>query len=525
MKNNHRIYIFFTALVVSIAFNELNIAYIKQVNPENEKINTQSLVHGSTIWSIDNSWYLPIIRHLLDGEGYTLDPHEPEMRVRRSPVYPLFYGAFYSIFGEYWGHFLIRYMQTLLFALSAVGIYYVIEDIFASKRWAIITGYTYALTPYIYSYCYLTLTESISPALVVLTLFFIGRYMSTHKRYFLILCGFSLGLSFLNRPTTGIILPGMVALLLFENKLFTQIPSKILEQCILGFSFLLFLSPWIIRNYQLTGEFIPSEKFYHGAPMDLGRGHIEFRYLVSSWTNPTNLSANVFSNKLRSNISKGVEVQNQEVINAYVNSWPNLAFKGFSREELTKGLQKLNQCFIEKHTYRQNNPSALRKDLLNLPCEDNLYTTFHEMRQQFKQKAPMRYYVLTPLKTFKEVTLNSFLHHVAMMNPKNSSPTLIQYVAKGISFLGNTLFNLSILYVLIFLKQGLNKKLFIIIPVIFLYVALIFLLFRYVETRYLLPIYPFLVIAFSFMLWDVYEKYSPYFFDKIFQRRKESKIL
>lgn len=91
---------FFTVLVVAFSLNMLNVSCIwKQTDTGNEFLN-KNLVYNQTIFSIDNSWYLPQIHNFLAGKGFTCDTTDPRQAVRRTPVYPMFYGIHYLLFGE-----------------------------------------------------------------------------------------------------------------------------------------------------------------------------------------------------------------------------------------------------------------------------------------------------------------------------------------------------------------------------------------------------------------------------------------
>lgn len=117
--------------------------------------------------------------------------------------------------------------------------------------------------------------------------------------------------------------------------------------------------------------------------MDFGKGHIELRNLTSCWTNPANLSTEEFSNKLRINILNKEEYKNTEVIQNYLNQWPDNAFLGYSREDLKQALFSLNECFINKNKFINDNPNSLRKHYLNLECEEKVYFQIKKLKERF----------------------------------------------------------------------------------------------------------------------------------------------
>ena len=166
----------------------------------------------------------------------------------------------------------------------------------------------------------------------------------------------------------------------------------------------------------------------------------------------------------------------------------------------------MNNCFVDKNAYNVNPPSAIRKDKMTLPCEMKVFNEFNALKNSYIKNSPIRYYVLTPLITCKEVIFNSVLHNIAAFNPADRNLSPFQFIAKSITYILNSLFYLSLLYFVVFSKLGKASKLLLLTPVVVLMAALTLLLFRYVELRYLLPIYPFLIISFSFMVTDTYDK-------------------
>lgn len=496
--------LFLTALFFAILINELNIAYIEYVNPANKNIGNASLVHSSTVYSIDNSFYLPQIKNLIAGHGYTTDPKEPEMMVRRTPIYPLFYGSIYYLFGEKYCHFIIRYVQVLLFAVSAVLIFFSVYNLFHLKKWALASAYLYALCPFVASYCYFTLPEALYPFLVVLSLFSFSLYFKTKKNQHLVYTGAAIGLAFLTKPTTGVLLIGVLAYLfisLFKNgNKILRAPKKLLCFAVLIGSFFIILLPWTIRNYKITQEIIVAEKYYNNAPMNFGKAHIELRFLTSCWTNPANLSTEVFSNRLIHNIKQNRIEQNKQHIDEYISKWPQHAFKGFNGNDLREAIHSLHDCFIEKEKFKEEQPRSLRKEWLNLECEEIAFQKINDLKNRFIKAAPLDYYVLTPIKTFKEITFNSFLHHLALINYPRNQLNALQFFAKGMAFLLNTMLMLSIIGFILFSKANLAKRMFLFCPFLALLFALIVFPFRYVEVRYLLPVYPFLTITLAYFI-------------------------
>jgi hypothetical protein len=500
MNLQQKLIIFFLGLFFSLLINNINTSILKCSLTEN--INTKSLVNNSTVWSIDNKWYLPHIENIKNGHGYTLNSNEPEMRVRRTPVYPIFYGIHYYLFGKEKSFLFITFSQVLLFAISSLLIALCVYNFSKNKKWAIITGVCYALSPFIASYNYYTITEAISPSLVVVTLYSLSLYYINKKPYYLILSGILIGVSFLNRPSTGLLLPALAFPLLLVNN---NLKESIIKTSLLTLGFVAFISPWVIRNYKVTkGEIILAEKIYHGAPMDFGKAHIELRSLLNTVINPADLSTEALSTNLIKH-ERNSKAANDLKEN-YMNSLPNHFYEICPRKDLKKGIDLLHIDLLEKEKLKLDNPRIKRAKLFNLESENKAYLYIKSLKTNYKIKSPFQYYILTPLHLLKGIIFNSNSSNIGSLNPKSNELTIIQKVLKTIMYVLNALLFLTLIPFNIFCE---NRQLKIIINVYSISTILFFILvFRNYEMRYFLPIFPVLYIALGFFINKLWEYYS-----------------
>ena len=499
--------IFITAILFSIFTNELNKYYVKQNNPENNISNTKSLVEDATIWSIDNEWYLPHIKYIFSGEGYTLDPNNPEMKVRRTPGYPLFYGLHYIIFKEKLSFFYIRYTQVLIFALAALLLALSVYNFSKNSQWAFITGLLYGLSPFIAIYNYFTITEAIFPSLVVFSIYFFSRFFANNKLKHLFFCGIFLGITFLTRPLTGIVLIGFgFALLVYVKNL----KKTFIYVSVLVGGFCTLISPWVVRNYYVTnGEIIIAEKIYYGAPMSAGRSHISHFSLVSTWLNPQNNYSSII------NIEKEVLLNHSpykldSIIDNYIDTWPKSAFKGYTKADLKEAIISCHQCWINKDAYLKENPNAKIKDRLNLPCEDEVAKNFKMLKEKYVRSAPFAYYIIQPLILTKEAIFHSHSTAFASLNPKSKDFNFVQIFIKSIMYLMNVFLFISVLIIFLFSKNKPSNFL-VLTSVISLIIIFVFIM-RSFEVRYFLGVYPLMYISLGYLIYRF-----KYYFYKMFK--------
>ncbi|MBL4709623.1 MAG: hypothetical protein JKY48_14415 [Flavobacteriales bacterium] len=147
---------------------------------------------------------------------------------------------------------------------------------------------------------------------------------------------------------------------------------------------------------------------------------------------------------------------------------------------------------------------------MNLPCEFEVFDRFKLRKEQFIQEFPFQYYVLTPLTTSKEIVFNSFVHHFAVLTSLRDQFPIVGLVVKALLFLLHVLMYGSVLFFLFNRKESLALRFLVAVPVIILMFALTALVFRYVESRYLLPIHPFMTITLAYYIFLTWNKIKAY---------------
>ena len=186
--------VFFGTL--SFAVNFINLTFTPK----------SSINYNYTIKSPDDSIYINQIKNFLVGKGFTANPTNPAMKVRRTPGYSIFYGIHYYFFGEKYSHFIIRITQCILFGISVLllglGVRFFFDNLHAFFSMLI-----YGLCPFVMGYNFYTITEAIHPEFIIFTFYFLSLSVKyPHKKILYIGTGFFTACSFLIRPTNGIII-------------------------------------------------------------------------------------------------------------------------------------------------------------------------------------------------------------------------------------------------------------------------------------------------------------------------------
>ena len=208
----------------------------------------------------DEIAYDTLGRHLAAGRGYTyppelLYPWQIDERgsdvptARRPPLFPVLLSLGYRL-GI--GHDGMRIVQALLATLTAWLMYRIALRIGVGERAALLTMLALAAyKPFLDSTVTLA-TEGLFLPLVGASALFFLRAADGGRRHDFALSGLALGLASLTRPVTYLVPVVYLGFLAFRR------PRPWLGAAILLGAMAVAVSPWVIRNQLVFGEFQPS---------------------------------------------------------------------------------------------------------------------------------------------------------------------------------------------------------------------------------------------------------------------------
>lgn len=191
--------------------------------------------------------------NLAQGNGYSLSanaPYEPTMS--REPFYPFFLACLYTLFGH--RIFVVYIVQILLFSITCIFSFLIAKEIFGEK----IAKYSVLLTalcPTLVNYAMLLYSENVFIFLFILTIyFFIRAYVNNRDTKWFIFSGFLLGLTTLCKGIMSFFFVFFIILIYLNVKSFIGfLKGYALKIILFLLIFLITVSPWIIRNYNLFG--------------------------------------------------------------------------------------------------------------------------------------------------------------------------------------------------------------------------------------------------------------------------------
>ena len=194
--------------------------------------------------------YYEIANNIMGGHGFTRSaapPYVPDSA--RLPLYPLFIAGILNIFGSYKALFII---QALLGSASAV-IAWMIAREFLGPRLSATVGVLTALEPYTAYLTGVILTETTFTVFFLLSMYLFLRYLKNKNLYTLALTSALLGIATLIKPTAQYI-PLFLLILALWNSSFNFKKFLLKEAPMVLGIFLIVLSPWMYRNYEVFGN-------------------------------------------------------------------------------------------------------------------------------------------------------------------------------------------------------------------------------------------------------------------------------
>jgi hypothetical protein len=477
-----------SSAIFNFSFLEYNNYLIRKDNPGNIENNGKSLAYGQTVFSVDNEYYITPVENYLSGNGWKRGVGVSKGDYfRRVPGYSIVYLFFTAIFEKGTAHLLLKIFQLILFLTTIPAIFYLCNQISGKLASHLIT-ILYALLPFISSWAYYTLTESISPFLVVFYFFYLFKAInsvdSKRKTNYYILSSMFFAFGVLTRPYIAI---GGLALLFFACYDFI-LPAKkrwtlfFYSVCIIPG---ILIGSWTIRNYIIAKEFVPLEKAFY--PQSLDRMKPEFKGLVSfikCWGGG-GIEFNVYHEPMYWAAIEG-DTNSQYIVN-FLNHWPKEVVMEYGYDRLF-GILKEHQALI--YSYRSY--IQLKKSMPDqyLPEEIKLEEKYNELSRTFKKKHFFRYFFISPLIYVKRMVLHSHTANLYFFQEPNRQKKYVNYYR----------YFLLLVHVSIYLSLALNffvmrgwksRLVFVFIPL--LYVVFFTVIHREIEQRYMLPILPILI--------------------------------
>ncbi len=223
---------------------------------------------------VDEQHYNSIGVNLVENGTYARNLGNPT--AIRPPLYPFFLATLYQLAGVncYNG---IRIAQIFFTFITAGILYFLSKRIIGEKDTVLAVG-VFLLYPSLVIYNFLILSEILFNLFFVASILFIYLVLYENKTYHFLGLGICLGLASLTRSITYPMMPLLAVFLFFASS--GNFVSRLKNIAIMVAFFALVLSPWVIRNYDLYGQFIPVDTM---GGLNLYMGNYEYTPMHRSW--------------------------------------------------------------------------------------------------------------------------------------------------------------------------------------------------------------------------------------------------
>lgn len=177
-----------------------------------------------------------------DGTAHSLYP----------PFYPFFLSVIYRFFGH--SYTAVRIVQSIIGAFSCILIYLIGKRIYGFAIGAIAVGISLCYLPFIMS-AKLLLTELVFTFLLLLVILYLLKIQEEPQRLkHCIMLGLVLGIALLTKSIMIFFPFFIIPLLIYLKKHYLD---NLKSSIVLMSFFILSISPWIIRNYNIYHRFVP----------------------------------------------------------------------------------------------------------------------------------------------------------------------------------------------------------------------------------------------------------------------------
>lgn len=216
-------------------------------------------IDNSRFFASDSYQYIESAKTIIQFGTFSHSLEQPEIpELIRTPGYPIFIAAIFSIFGQ--NVKILILFQIILSIFSILIFYKILIELFHSQRIALFGSLIFFCDPISYSLNYYVLTETLFQFLIISFIYFGNRLIKNEKSFSnFILLGLILATAILVRPIAQFIFVSMLIGLSIYLFILKYHFSKVLKH-LLTFSIpiIICVGGWMVRNNHVSERFVLS---------------------------------------------------------------------------------------------------------------------------------------------------------------------------------------------------------------------------------------------------------------------------
>ncbi len=202
-------------------------------------------------WLRDDS-YDEIATNVLSGHGYVTDPGGAP-NTDRTPLYTYFLVLQFMAFGN--SRIALVIVQSILQAGACIILFKIARDYLHDRAFAFLVSVAMAFYPQSMLYASQYLTESLYLLVMMATVYFFFRLTGDRFRGSYLALGALMAILTLCKPISQFLILPIVLMIGYLFREQKWLALKGIGKVIIAF--VVIISPWTVRNYVVTGDFIP----------------------------------------------------------------------------------------------------------------------------------------------------------------------------------------------------------------------------------------------------------------------------
>ena len=197
--------------------------------------------------NIDSIEHHLIAQNLVEGNGYSMYGHSTAYR---APFLTYFMALCYWIFGV---NFAVVRIGIIIMSLLLIWVVHLLAQQLFNGNVGIWAALIAAIYPHFIFYNSRIFTETPFVLFSLLALLFFVKFITAESRRDLLLTALFLALAILTRPVGFVLLFLILLFILFKQRRWMSIKNA----GIILVAVIIFISPWIVRNYTVFKQFVP----------------------------------------------------------------------------------------------------------------------------------------------------------------------------------------------------------------------------------------------------------------------------
>jgi hypothetical protein len=480
------------SILAALFWNELNVASFE--------IHSQKLSHGHTVKTADDASYLAPAENWINGRGFRNNLIGKYAYYMRPPGYSLVYSIFRVGLMTKHALYSLKFLQLFLFGISIGALFLLMLEIGLKKNISIFLSSFYGIGGIGIGFLYYTLTEAITPALVIFVFYFLLKAKHSEtiqaKRKYYILSFIIFGCLFITRPALGIMtLP--IPIVVFCDQLL-----NFKQRAFLLFTFLLFgfgpMLLWQLRAFKISGEIVGLHPIYsiENKQTPYRPVHKAFWEFAKSWGETGEHFHSYTDEFWEKNYQVPSDSNSVQVI---VQKMPNQVKNELGENILKTLFHQYRLAILDQRKFFDESLTVPRH---NFKSENLAIENFNAYTIKYRKNHFFNYHFIAPLAVLKKMIFHSNLSLQIFQKTWRGNPLMEFW--RIVNFLFHSLVFICLPVVLFFKTVPRSVK--IIAFTLLLYLFFLAYFQRGIEERYTLPILPLAILSFGVVLQSLLKK-------------------